>query len=283
MRRIVSYAMGILLLQCGSSHALDEQQLIDDFRAKLAVHLSTVGAAPLYGASYHVGDVWDITMTHLIERDGSCFPKLAIRTNSASIAAVSLKQAVSVGLAFRLKQLFNLAGTGDQKANVTMYFDDVTEEIASQGDFRSAFDRKACRDEANAIDGKPLAADEIPNVIIGRILRGKRRVVLAYDDAASVSAAAEKLTAAALPIPVSIEASAQVNAGKIISLVDKESVPIAYAPVVVPVRASGTSQGGPTGENDVQYQWVPFSLEQFPSEKQSLSELAGASGWKWAD
>jgi hypothetical protein len=71
------------------------------------------------------------------------------------------------------------------------------------------------------------------------------------------------------------------TSGKAISLIDKASVPFAFSPAFVPVR-SGVPQG--PGENsDVQYQWLPFSIERFPSEKESLSELGSTTSSKWED
>jgi hypothetical protein len=271
-----------LPILCSSSSALDEQSLIDDFKAKLRTHLFALGAAPLFGSNYHVGDVWDVSMTHLIQRDNACFPGLETRKSDASIMAVNLKDTASVGLAFRVKRLFSLAGSGAQNASVTMFFEDVSEEIAAEGDLRHAFKGNDCADVTRILDGKQLAPNDPANVIIGRILRGKRRVLITYEDAASANAMAEQLTAASLPLSVSIQAAVSMTSGKAISLLDKDSVPIAFSPAFVPVRSSGASQG-PGESSDVQYQWLPFSIERFPSEKESLTELGSATSWKWED
>jgi hypothetical protein len=281
-RSIWFYIAACLPILCTSSSALDEQKLIDDFKAKLRTHLLALGATPLFGSTYHVGDVWDVTMTHLIERDNACFPGLETRTSDTSIMAVNLKDTASVGLAFRVKRLFSLAGSGAQNASVTMFFEDVSEEIASEGDLRHAFRNNACADATSILDGKQLSPNDPANVIIGRILRGKRRVLITYEDAASASAMAEQLTAASLSLPVSIQAGVSMTSGQAISLIDKASVPLAFSPAFVPVRSSGVPQG-PGDNSDVQYQWLPFSIERFPSEKESLSELGSATSWKWED
>jgi hypothetical protein len=281
-RKLWLYLAACLPILCTSSSALDEQSLIDDFTAKLRTLLLTLGAAPLFGSNYHVGDVWDVTMTHLIERENTCFPGLETRISDASIMAVNLKDTASAGLAFRVKRFFNLAGSGTQNASVTMFFEDVSDEIASEGDLRHAFKSNACADATSILDGKQLSPSDPANVIIGRILRGKRRVFITYEHAASADAMAEQLTAASLSLPVSIQAEVSMTSGQTISLIDKASVPLAFSPAFVPVRSSGVPQG--PGENsDVQYQWQPFSIERFPSEKESLSELGSATSWKWED
>lgn len=279
-KKLIFFVVASTLALCSSLKALDEQTLIDDFKAKLRTHLLTVGVTPVFGSNYQVGDIWDVTMNRLLERNSSCFPKLRTRKEDGSILAVTLKDSISVGLAFRLKQLFSLAGSGSEGASVTMYFEDVSDELASEGDLRQAFDAKACKDAAGVLNGAQLSANEAPKVVIGRLLRGKRRVVITYDDAASASIMAEKL--ASISVPVTVQATAAAQSGKTLTLVDKVSVPLAFSPAFVPVRTSGAPQGAGASQ-DVKYSWQPFSLERFPSEKESLSELGSATVWTWDD
>jgi hypothetical protein len=224
--------------------------------------------------------MWDVTMTHLIERNSSCFPNLQTRTQDASLIAVSLKDTISVGLAFRLKQIFNIAGSGSDDATVTMFFDDVSEEIAAEGDLRRAFNASTCSDASGIINGNQLSSNETPKVIVGRLLRGKRRVLISYTDAASANAMSERL--GSLSLPLSVQADVSVGSGKALTLIDKSSVPLAFSPAFVPVRTSGVPQGG-GDSRDVKYSWIPFSLDRFPSEKETLSELGSATVWKWDD
>jgi hypothetical protein len=163
-----------------------------------------------------------------------------------------------------------------------MLFEDVSEEIASEGDLRHAFKRNACTGEKSILDGKQLAPNDSAYVIIGRILRGKRRVLITYDDAASANAIVKELTAASFSLPATVQAAVSITSGQTISIIDKASVPLAFSPAFVPIRSSGTTQG-PGESGDVQYQWFPFSIERFPSEKESLMDLGAETSWKWED
>ena len=112
--------------------------MISEYLSLLQNHMKIKGLVPLYdrGVSYRVGDIWDPSMTRLLESSDRCFPKLAIRSASDSIPDLHYSKAATAGFMIGIRRLFDALASGDVSHTVTVTFQDVVEEVASEGDFR---------------------------------------------------------------------------------------------------------------------------------------------------
>jgi hypothetical protein len=259
-----------------------EDALIKNYQASLSKTLAQLknSAAPLYMSSYKIGDIWDPSMIHLLESSEHCFKHFEIRTESDTIPSISFKQEAAVGFFFSFKSLFDSSAKANDSAIVTVAFDEVVQEIVTEGDLRRAYDREACPILRATINGDEVeTGKEIP-VIIGRLYRGKRKITITYSDAASAKAKVSDLAGKLSGAAVQIEGSGALERSLVAT--DQNTIPIAFAPAFVPMRRSGISQGG-SEEGAPTYAWTPYDPNDFPSHRVALQDLADTinQNWSW--
>lgn len=262
-------------------------RLVKDYQDTVKKYFAAVndGLVPLYriGTSYRVGDIWDPTMTKLLERNDQCFPNLSTRsTSGGERIGLSYQTELAVGLWLKLKSFVDFSASGKHSAIVKVNFEETVDEIASAGDLRRAFREDSC---ATSIphSGSPVDLQSEQPVLIGRLFWAKRQITIAYGDNVALEGQLAEIGSLVTGLPVTVKAGAALGLERSIVIVDKTAVPLAYAPALVPVRTSGGTLGGP--QNGADYVWTPFDPQGTPSHKAVLSELAetGESAWRWQD
>ncbi|MCK1578680.1 hypothetical protein IVB03_03540 [Bradyrhizobium sp. 168] len=251
-----------------------QDSLIADYHAALDKHFLKLknSAIPLYMSSYRLGDVWDAPMSRLLEDGARCFGSLTIRSDADTIPDFVFKEEASVGLMLRLKAIFDITASGTDAAIVTVRFEDVTQESVSEGDLRRNFSQAACPFLEPVVAGKPLDLNSELPVVVGRLYRGKRKITINYVDGAKADAKIHALTGALAN--ASVEAQAQYGLERRLTVIDKESVPLAFAPAFIPSRSG--NKLGDDKDPQIQYTWTPYDPISFPSQATGLSELANA-------
>ncbi|WP_017959097.1 hypothetical protein [Rhizobium leguminosarum] len=272
----------------GGAAAQDDAagDLLKEYQSSLERHLKLKGMVPLHGGgvNYRVGDFWDPTMTHLLERTDYCFPKLTSEMRSAKdeLPALHYSKEAAAGFMFGLKRLFSSSASGEYSHAVTVTFQDLVEEVVSEGDLRRALSQELCPTIVSILNKEKLTANTPVGVVVGRIYRGKRKISIVYTDAAKAVARAEEITALAGGVPVTVEVSGELKNARSIVMEDKEAVPLGFAPAFVPVRVGGINMG--SGDQKLpEYAWRTFDPVENPSQAAILIELAGAvqSKWQW--
>jgi len=260
-------------------------QLIQELHARIRQHFleSKEGLVPLFrgSANTRVGDIWDASMTRLLDTSENCFGGLRTRTAQDTLSALTFQTGAAAGFVLGLQRLFDLGAQGDTRAVVNVEFLDVTEEIVAEGDFHRAYVASQCPVAQQIMTGNVIKIDQAPPVVIGKLYRGKRKIRIAYLDKGSLEARLQQVSSSVGKLPVSIEASIGGSAEQSIVLLDMVSVPLAFAPAFVPVRTGGAPLGGP-GQISAEYTWKPFN----PTDRvqyETLKELAVGveHGWSW--
>ncbi|MDI4655355.1 hypothetical protein [Xanthobacter autotrophicus] len=270
-----------------SSSGLD---LLDEYKAQYTTYFNKLkpDVVPLYGRSsnYRVGDIWDSSMTRLLDGADRCFPGLAIRVNEDSLGTITLKRDASLGFLLRVRRLLSASPSGETESTVSIGFTDVTEERLLEADLARSLNQAACPLAIPIVRHEIINQTEIIPVIIGRLYRGKRRITITYADKASAEAKLSELTALATTgVAADIGIKTAFGLERSIVVVDNRTVPLAFAPALIPVLAASVLQGE-ANVDEVQYQWTPFDPAQQPSQTGVLSDLNTAIAdrtWSWAD
>jgi hypothetical protein len=274
LRIIVATVSLSLLLTSSSAQSSSEEALISAYQTALTNHFLKLknSAIPLFMAGFQIADVWDSSMNHLLETGDQCFGKLNIRSQTDTIPDFTYKEGASLGLLVRMKRIFDIGASGNDAATVIVSFDDVVQESVAEGDLRRGFDQhRACPNLGPVVEGKAVEPNSELPVIVGRLYRGKRKIVISYSDDAQANAKIEQLAGALAN--TSFEAQAQFGLQRSLVVMDKERVPLAFAPAFIPVR-SGSHLGADPSE--ISYNWVPYDPVTFPSQTIAVSELANA-------
>ncbi|WP_456726420.1 hypothetical protein [Bradyrhizobium sp. USDA 3397] len=288
----------VLIVDARNSTACaDDGSIIADYKQRMSAHiLRMFEAIPLYGANYSVGDIWHPSMRRLLEKGVDCFPTLSLLTRPyAQTEAFRISGEASLGLVLRAQKLFGFQTKASDSAQVMVQFEDVVEELASEGDLQRGFSRQRCERFEAVISGSKIPADQIAiagsntsdlnqvPVIIGRLYRGKRRIVVSYKSEGDLKVKAEQiLQAVGAPVTGAIEVA--LSGSKSLVVVDREPVPLAFAPAFIPVRVSGATMGSQS-TGSIEYEWVPFNPVKAPWQKAALTDLADKveEGWAWEE
>jgi hypothetical protein len=212
-------------------------------------------------------------MSRLLESVDQCFKSVNIRSEPDTIPNVTLKHEASLGLALRLKRIFDATASGNDTTVVSVAFEDVLNEIVTEGDLRRAYVKDACPFIQPIIGAQKVDQSSDLPVVIGRLYRGKRRITVSYTDTAEARAKVETLVGQLGE--AGFDANAKVGLERGLVVIDKERVPLAYAPAFIPARTSGIKLGGDPNQT-VTYEWTAFQPSVFPSHTEVLSDLARA-------
>lgn len=269
------FVAAVLALSVTSAAAQSDSQnsLIGAYQTALTNHFLQLkkAAIPLFVSGFRIADVWDSSISHLLEAGDRCFGKLTVRSDSDTIPDFTYKEGASLGLLVRMKKIFDIGASGSDTATVIVSFEDVVQESVTEGDLRRGFDHKACPTLDPVIKGAGVEPSVDAPVIVGRLYKGKRKIIVSYSDAADAKVKIQQLAGALAN--TSFDAQAQFGLERSLVVIDKERVPLAFAPAFVPIR-SGTKLGADPSE--ISYHWVPYDPVTFPSQTQAVSELANA-------
>jgi hypothetical protein len=265
----------------GKSAESDGDSLTRAYRSELSKAFLNLkdGAIPVYRSNYRIGDVWDAQMRRLLESGSTCFRQLQIRSAPDSIPSIAFSHGAALGFLLRLKTLFDSAFKGAETRKVLVDFEDVREETVVEGDLRRAYDRTACPSLAPIIAGEKLAGSADIPVVIGRLYRGKRRIIIDFEDSAEAELKLKQVSRL-----VEAKSEVSVDTGRRLVVIDKESIPLAFAPAFVPVSVSSGPQGA-SATSKASYVWSVYDPKTFPSHRAVLPELGEAveDGWSWED
>lgn len=259
--------------------------LVSEYLALLEQHMKIKGLVPLYdrGVNYRVGDLWDPSMTRLLEAADRCFPKLMMRSARDSIPQLHYSRVEAVGFLIGVRHFFDAQASSDISHTVTVTFEDVVEEVASEGDLRQFYSIQNCPEAQAIVQGGRYDNHNLLAVVVGRLYVGKRHISIVYADDAAAKAHVDEIRALAGRAAVSVGVSASLEGGNSISIIDNDAVPLGYTPAFVPVVIAGASQG--EGQQEPEYGWRPFDPVETPSQAAILDDLAasGQSKWQWND
>jgi hypothetical protein len=174
--------------------------------------------------------------------------------------------------------LFDFSGAASDGAIVSVSFSDVTEEQPDEDELRRLHVANKCPIATPILRGDVVKSDMAP-VVIGRLYRGKRRIVMSYGSKAEAEAKLQLVSQLAGRAPVQISGDVSVGLNTSFLVVDQEPVPLAFAPAFVPVLVTkqGLDSGGPT------YRWIPYEQDFIGSQKGFLDDLSGLldRSWSW--
>jgi hypothetical protein len=284
---VVFGLFALTVAMAGNTCAQDETTggLLREYQKSLQHHFRKQGLVPLYdyGVNYRIGDVWDPSMTRLLEGSEQCFPGLQFRSAPDSVPTLSYFREAAAGFLLALERFFKVSASGNLSHTVTVSFVDVVEEVAAEGDLRKTFSARACPEIAPIVGEGAINQDSLIGVVISRLYIGKRVISIGYADQATARTRADEITRLAGAAPVSVGLSGSVTNEDSITIADKNPVPLGYAPAFVPVRVGGLHQG--PGDQQPEYGWRFFNPADNPSQSLVLDELAaaGQSKWHWRD
>jgi hypothetical protein len=257
------------------------KQYIETYRQQFSELKPTLVPLNRGSVNYRVGDLWDPSLTRLLQGVDTCFPGLTPRKHPDTIGSITLHQTAGIGFLLRLKSLFDFSGKASGEASIKVDFVDVVEEAPEEADLRRRHDPTLCPMASPLLDeGKVAENAEIP-VIIGRLYRGKRRIVVTYETELEANAKLTEIGELIAGAPAEIEAGAKYGSDRSIVISDREPVPLAFAPAFVPVLT--TFMGGKPHE--ASYVWMAFEPLKASPGDDLLSDLKGvvAENWTWAD
>lgn len=143
---MISITSAVLLVgqpsRVGNAQAADPQALIEKYTELLRKHFTKFkrGTIALYdgSANYQIADVWDSDMTRLMERGSTCFSRVPTSVHEDAIPSLTFEEEESVGIILGIRRFFHLSTEGALQTVVRMRFDDVSEQIVSEGELRRA-------------------------------------------------------------------------------------------------------------------------------------------------
>jgi hypothetical protein len=287
---LICAALGMLVV-CGEGTAADSPAghatALADYKRAISAYFAELddGWIPVFsGGGHQVGNVYDPTVRTLLESADRCFGTLSVRSSKVGLPPVTTQDRDTVGFFFRVQALLGLTASGTAVRITSIAFDDVTREEVSEGDLRRSFRAARCPALAPVLDRARIKEDSATSVpvLIGRVYRGKRRAVLASSSEADLAATLKAVNAAVAGSKLDIEigVSAESSSQRIIRIVDREPVALAFAPAFVPVAVTGVTQG-PDSPKTIYFQWSPYDVAGSPSHRQILRELATSAGESW--
>jgi hypothetical protein len=286
--RLVGFALSMTMasLHVGISRAAEPVEFIQQYQKTYKDQFVQLKPAvvPLSRGSvnYQVGDIWDASLTRLLESNERCFPGLKPRSKPDTIGTITLQKEQSLSLLLRLKRLFDFFAAESDTTVISVSFLDVIEESPIEEELRRLHKASACPLATPILKHDVARLDIDVPVIIGRLYRGKRRILMTYGSKLQAEAKLAELGALLTGVPVELEAGAKFGSDTSIAIIDRQSVPLAFAPAFIPVLS--TFLGGEPNR-EARYVWTSYNPETLPSQKDLLADLANGldKRWSWDD
>lgn len=223
----------------GQTRNDDVAGLLQELHAKVVTHFSNTkdGLVAIYkgDVNYQIGDVWNESLTRLLEGSQQCFGHLNIRSGRDYLPPMQFRTEAAAGFMFGVKRIWDALfhATATHGHVVKIKYEDVTAQIVSEGNLRRAYrGEKQCQIVRPIINGEKVIR-RVDAVIIGRLYWGRRDITISYGDSLAVDAQMKELTPAVSGLQVSAEG--HVGVENYVRLFDKTRVPLAFAPAFVEI------------------------------------------------
>jgi len=266
----------ILATHCSGAFGADSATPVKDLKKALIDYFADLDRPlipVLVPRGQEVGNIYDLKRLEAIADRQDCFPQLhvppPIKTNLPGSIKVS---GLSGGLYFFVKSVFSAGVSGMNENNVVISFREPTVQVVTATALRSAWAKAKCSDLAPFLKAGLIPKADAPQahlLIVGEVYRAKIDVIVTTSSVASARALLDKAVAR----KGSFGVNAEIKDGTTLLLQSEESLPVAVAPALIPVRETSILLGGnDPGKIDTvdEFEWRAYEPKNRPSQAKDL-------------